>query len=303
MKPLVSVIIPTYNRIEYISEAIESVLAQTYRNYEIIVVDDGSTLNVRKTLEPYKNKIRYLYQDNKGLAAARNTGIKDSRGEYLTFLDDDDIFRPRKLEIQASILEKNTEIDLVYSDYYIFGTNNKNKSILSLSAGRNQPTYEFAQSLFLNPNIATPSVMIRHKCFFDVGLFDEHLRAHEDGDMFLRIALNGKVKFSRYISAKVRYHKNKMSFDRVKIYKSEIESAKKILTQNRTFRESLHSKATERMAELYYCLGTELFYIGKYKEAINNYKISKRFSNKYINLKNVSSTILKHALKRIRKLL
>ncbi|MBM2835200.1 MAG: glycosyl transferase [Candidatus Brocadiaceae bacterium] len=95
----VSVVIPTYNRAPYVIMAIESVLAQSYQDYEIIVVDDGSTDGTRDVLEPYRDRIRYMYQDNKGVSAARNTGIQESRGEWIAFLDSDDEWLPNKLEI------------------------------------------------------------------------------------------------------------------------------------------------------------------------------------------------------------
>jgi len=121
--PLVSVIIPIYNRIDYIHEAINSVLEQTYKEYEIIVVNDGSSVNVKEALEPYRDRIVYLYhQENRGIAAARNTGIKGSKGKYIALLDEDDLFEPQKLEIQVPILENNPEVGFVYSDFYTFYT-------------------------------------------------------------------------------------------------------------------------------------------------------------------------------------
>jgi len=225
--PSVSVIIPVYNRLEYICEAIESVLAQTYKNYEIIVVDDGSTSNVKRVLESYMDEIKYIYQENKGLAAARNTGIKNSKGKYLAFLDDDDLFEPKKLEIQVSVLEDNQDIGFVYSDCYEFDTTNEAKMRLNLTVGRNKPSSEFAKLFFMNPNVRVPTVLARRKCFEDVGLFDESLSQHEDGDMLLRIALHWQVKFSNYPSAKVRHHADRMSQDRIEMYKAITKSTKK----------------------------------------------------------------------------
>ena len=93
---LISVIIPVYNRLEYIDEAIESILAQTHEDYEIVVVDDGSTVDISSVLTPYMAKIKYVTQAHKGLSAARNTGIDNSKGEYLAFLDDDDLVIPNQ---------------------------------------------------------------------------------------------------------------------------------------------------------------------------------------------------------------
>ena len=108
---LISIIIPTYNYAEYIQKAIDSVLAQTYKNCEIIVVDDGSTDNTQEIIEnKYKNKVRYYYQENKGAPAARNKGIKKSKGEYLSFLDADDYLTESSIENRLTVLEQNKSI-------------------------------------------------------------------------------------------------------------------------------------------------------------------------------------------------
>lgn len=113
MDPLVSVIIPVYNRLDYICEAIGSVLSQSYKNYEIVIVNDGSRVNIGKALEKVKDGVTYLsHEKNRGLAAARNTGIRGSRGKYVAFLDDDDLFEERKLEVQVRILENHQDISL-----------------------------------------------------------------------------------------------------------------------------------------------------------------------------------------------
>ena len=149
MSSLVSVIIPTYNRPEYICEAIESVLTQTYKNYEIIVINDGSIADIKKVLDSYMSKIKYIYQENKGITATRNIGIKNSKGKYLAFLDDDDLFELRKLEIQVPILENNPKIGFAYSDYYVLETNKKEETRLSLAAGRDKPSSEFSKVFFI----------------------------------------------------------------------------------------------------------------------------------------------------------
>ena len=127
--PSVSVIIPVYNRKDFIAEAIESVLAQTYTDFEIIVVDDGSPEDMKDVLGLYLQKIKYVYQENKGLAAARNTGIRNSSGKYVAFLDDDDLFERRKLEKQTEILETHPELGFVFSDWSYFTTNNPAEKI------------------------------------------------------------------------------------------------------------------------------------------------------------------------------
>ncbi len=113
--PKVSVIIATYNRTHFVCEAIESVLNQTFPDFEIIVIDDGSIDNTKQVLEKYASRIQYIFQENKGRAEARNTGIKNAKCEYIAFLDDDDIWLPNKLEKQVIFLDSHPDIELVYT--------------------------------------------------------------------------------------------------------------------------------------------------------------------------------------------
>jgi glycosyltransferase involved in cell wall biosynthesis len=288
--PLVSVIIPTYNRLDYIHTAIDSVLAQTYKNYEIIVVNDGSSVDIRKALEPYEDKIVCLsHQENRGLSAARNTGIKNSNGKYLAFLDDDDLFENQKLEIQVPVLENNPDIGFVYSDYYIFNSKSTDMK-LSLAAGRDD-TENFAQIFFLNYNVAVPTILIRRTCFEDVGFFDEYLRQHEDGDMLLRVALQWRVGFSEYPCARVRYHDNQMSRNRIEIYNSIIKSWSEILSTNPEFKNSLGVEARNKLSELYFKLGIAYINKNMMKNSVAPFKSSRRLSKKYVNIRSIFSIL------------
>ena len=112
-EPLVSVIIPTYNSSQYIKEAIDSVLAQTYKNFEIIVIDDGSTDNTKEVLAPYLSVIKYIYKNNGGPASARNRGIKEANGEFVAFLDADDVWKPDRLARGVDILDQRPEVGLI----------------------------------------------------------------------------------------------------------------------------------------------------------------------------------------------
>jgi glycosyltransferase involved in cell wall biosynthesis len=120
---MVSVIIPTYNCEKYIVEAIQSVLKQTYTNFEIIVIDDGSTDKTKEVLKQFDNKITYIYQRNSGSSKSRNIGISKAKGEYIAFLDADDRWKPFKLELQIKILEKLQEVDMVFTNYSVIDEN------------------------------------------------------------------------------------------------------------------------------------------------------------------------------------
>jgi len=117
--PLVSVVIPTYNSADFLIQALNSVLNQTYSNYEIIVVDDGSSDNTSQAIEPWRSQIRYIYQDNQGVAAARNRGIDAATGDFIAFLDADDLFLPQKLQQQVAVFEAQPDLGMVISGWQV----------------------------------------------------------------------------------------------------------------------------------------------------------------------------------------
>lgn len=191
--PKVSIIIPTYNHAEYVTRAINSALAQTYKNFEIIIVDDGSTDNTREVLTPYMDKIKYICQENKGPAGARNTGIKNSSGEYLQFLDADDELLPRKLEFQMGIMEKHPEINITACGWQLF--DKKRYPLVDLREyGKRIITME---DILLADPFVTEALIFKKECFSNAGVFDESIRFCEDKDMWLRLSVKG-YKFYCY---------------------------------------------------------------------------------------------------------
>jgi len=266
---LVSVIIPTYNRAHLIGRAIESVLSQTYDCFEIVIVDDASTDGTERVIKHYTDKrIRYIRSDkNMGLGAARNIGIESARGKYIAFLDDDDLFEPRKLDVQVPILDNNPEFGFVYSDGLIFNIEEPSKIELNPAVGRDSPREEFSRLFFMDPNIYVSSFLVRRACFEDVGFFNERLAHHHDGDMFLRIALKWNVTFSDYPSTRVRNHPNRMSLDRIEMNKSILQSGLKILEMYPDFKEELGDDANVRIAGLHYSIALAYLNKNQFKEA------------------------------------
>ncbi len=190
-QPLVSIIIPSYNAEKYVREAVDSALAQTHKGTEVVVVDDGSTDNTREVLRPYTEagRIKYVHQANKGLAGARNAGIESSSGDYVAFLDADDIFLPDKVEEQVGALEANKDYGVCYSDLLHFDNSGK------LYHHRYKyPSGEIFEPLLHKQFINPLTVMARREIFEKYGYFDESLRRSEDWDMWLRLAHAG-VKF------------------------------------------------------------------------------------------------------------
>ncbi len=212
--PLVSVIIAAYNVEKYVAEAVDSVLNQTYKNIEIIVVDDGSTDSTREALEPYikQNKIKYIYQENKRLAAARNTGLRISKGEYIAILDSDDLFLPEKIEKQVDFLENHPECDVCYCDIYHFYEEDPEK-MLKLNY-----TYYSGAEVFKNllrKNFINPlTVVMRRSAFDRFGEFDEMQKRTEDWEFWARIAWQGaNFQFLPEILAKYRMRRTSLTYD------------------------------------------------------------------------------------------
>ncbi|MDH4129322.1 MAG: glycosyltransferase [Spirochaetota bacterium] len=192
-KFLVSIIIPSYNRANYLLEAIESVLAQTYKPIELIIVDDGSNDNTYLCVDKYlKNHcVRYYYQQNKGVSSARNTGIKLSRGEYISFLDSDDLWDKRKLEYQMSFILSQSEYYVCYTDE-IWIRNGVRVNYNNRYQKYSGYIYKHCLPLCI---IGPSSILLKREVVNDIGLFDESLAVCEDYDYWLRLSLKYPIYF------------------------------------------------------------------------------------------------------------
>lgn len=181
---LISVIIPTYNRGWIIKEAIDSVLTQNYPDFELIVVDDGSTDDTQNILAEYKSRIRILQQDNKGVSAARNYGIDKARGDYLAFLDSDDIWLQNKITTQVNFFKQDPE-SLICQTQEIWIRNGKRVNPKKYHKKYSGMIFEKTLPRCL---VSPSAVMIKKSLIEEVGCFDETLPACEDYDLWLRIS-------------------------------------------------------------------------------------------------------------------
>ncbi len=202
--PIVSIIVPTYNRPDMLKEALKSVFSQTYRNFEVIVVNDGG-VDVMETIDPLNNegKIIYLHhKDNMGRSEARNTGLKAARGKYIAYLDDD-IYYPNHLEILVGFLE-NSDYNVAYTDScQTFLTWSTDKYVTT----RKQLTFsnDFdLQELLINNFIPLLNVTHKKDVLSEVGLFDEDLNTHEDWDLLIRLSQRYDFHHIREITAEYR---------------------------------------------------------------------------------------------------
>lgn len=180
---LVSVIMPAYNVAEYIVESIESVLAQTYTNVELLIIDDGSTDETLDLVQRYGDQVRLISQANAGAAAARNNGAENAKGEWLAFLDSDDIWEADKLERQMGLVDR---FEWSCTDSYFFGHNHdgsvRSSDVSPHTSGEVLPT------LVINNFIGTSTVLIRRAVFLEFGGFDRSLKALEDWDLWVKVA-------------------------------------------------------------------------------------------------------------------
>lgn len=220
-RPQISVVIPAYNSEAFIRQAIQSVLAQSYTNHEIIVVDDGSSDDTQSVLGEFGARIKCLCQPNRGCSAARNAGILAARGEFICFLDADDEWVPEKLELQAAFMERHPEVGLLFADEDEIEA--KSGAVLCRSLVGRSPFYpdilkgqakgDAFSKLIIENFIPTSTVMIRRECFFRSGIFDETLRVSEDRDLWSRIAATFAVAFLPQTLGRKRVHPRNISSD------------------------------------------------------------------------------------------
>lgn len=191
--PLVSVVITTYNYAQYLPTAVESVLNQTYKNLEIIIVNDGSTDNTDEVIAPYlkEKRIKYIKQKNAGQASAKNCGIKNSTGEIIAFLDADDFWRKDKLEKQMPLFLKDPAIGVVYADLNFIGSDGEALDIERPPRFRG----DILQELFLDNFIGFSTTVVKKECFDKAGTFDENLPMAIDWHLWLRIACHYQFNY------------------------------------------------------------------------------------------------------------
>jgi len=225
--PLISVIIPTYNRANFLPNAILSVINQTYQNWELIIVDDGSTDNTKHIVEEFIKKdsrIKYFYQENKGQPFAMNTGIKLSKGKFIAFLDDDDEWYLEKLEKQIEFLNKDENIVLVFSDVIIRG--GYLDGMRSSEVSKPYCGYVYPKLLLRN-FLTASSVVIKRKVLDEMGYFDTFhcikITQTQDYDMWLRIAKKYKIGYVPEVLVKYNFSPKINSWEKRKnAYKAMI---------------------------------------------------------------------------------
>lgn len=211
----VSVIIPAYNGDRYLAEAIDSVLQQTYQDYEIIVVDDGSTDNTAQVVRQYGKVVRYLSQTNQGVAASRNLGLAAALGNYIAFLDQDDIFLPDKLSSQVALLEQDADLGMVNSGWQIYRENQLGDRQGEVEAAV-QPWQQIPQLTATNLIIWKPvflgAILFRRNWLERAGGFNTTLEQTPDVDLVMRLAKIGcPAAWVEKVTVRYRQHETNAS--------------------------------------------------------------------------------------------
>lgn len=244
--PTVSVIVPVYNRIEPLLRAIASVRAQTFQNFELLIVDDFSTLDIAPVLSSLP--VRYLKSDRKGVSGARNTGIRAAAGEFIAFLDSDDEWRPLKLEKQIAYLNLHPDVSLVHSNeiWQRRGEIVKQSAKHRKSGGR--VFDKCTESCVIGPSCT----MVRRSLFDRVGFFDESFPVCEDFDLWLRITSQEDIGFlEEDLTIKHGGHDDQLSMQyhsmdlwRVRALSKHLKNSNLSMTEHSILRESLRKKST-----------------------------------------------------------
>jgi glycosyltransferase involved in cell wall biosynthesis len=200
----VSIIIPVYNGEAYLRQAVDSALAQTYRDCEVIVVDDGSKDGTAAIIESYGSRVVPLHKANGGTSSALNAGIRLARGEYIAWLSHDDLFLPRKTQVQVDYLRANRTLAACYMDYLIVDEKGNEISRFNATLGRTRS--EMLRQLFVQNKISGCAMLIRAQVFERVGLFREDLKYTQDFDMWFRILSDFPIGYIPQALEKQRVH-------------------------------------------------------------------------------------------------
>lgn len=268
----VSVIIPTYNTAEYISQALDSVLAQTFKDYEIIVINDGSpdTDELERVLEPYRERIVYLKQENRGVSSARNAGIRAARGALIAQLDPDDLWESDYLAFQVAAMQRDPTIDVLYPNALIFGdASDAGRKFMDVCPSEGEVTFE---SLLTRRCTVMAYAIARRETLVRAGLYDESLRCSEDFDLWLRIVKQGgRIAYHHRVLARYRRRRGSHTSDPVWLYRNllkVLDKTEQTMTLTRTEREILERERLQFRAMLRLSEGKEAFFKGDIKEAI-----------------------------------
>jgi len=268
--PKVSVVVPTYNASLYIVEALESILSQTFKDFEIIVVDDGSTDNTREILKKYNGKINCYFQKNQGAVRARNSAFELSRGEFIAFLDQDDIWLADNLRKKVLFLDKNPNVPVVTSNFMFFGdvcqksSFVERKIFLDKKIGDEFIIFDTLGLLLEQCFMFCPTTVVRREVFRKYGGFQ--IEVSDDYDLFLRISQSSDFGCINNVLVKKRVHNSAATKNYSKNFSSRILALKRVKS-NPIIGVDRFKKLHKRMSGTYMSWASHLISDNKRREA------------------------------------
>jgi glycosyltransferase involved in cell wall biosynthesis len=245
-EPKVSIIMPVYNGERFIVDAIESALVQTYTNFEVIIVDDGSQDRSHDKIEPYLAlpNIRYIRQKNGGVAAARNAAIACASGELIGFLDQDDVWAPHKLEREVRYLAEHPAVGLVHA--YQGYIDRAGKEITNPKDWVAPLEGACFAELFQRNRIAVLTVLLRKRCLEELGVFNENIPGADDYELWLRLARRFEFGFVPDVLAYYRIHQDNVSHNAFKMTTRELQALESVLARDHSVQAELGSRTVNR---------------------------------------------------------
>jgi glycosyltransferase involved in cell wall biosynthesis len=279
--PSVSIIMPAYKSAAYVKDALDSVFAQTFRDFEVIIVNDGSpdTEELERALTPYRGRVVYLKQENGGVSAARNTAIRAARAPLVALLDADDLLEPDYLALQVSAMRADPTLDLIYPNTLLFGdVPQAGKTFMEINPSEGEVTIE---SLLTQRCTIGNSAIVRRQAIIDAGWFDEGLRRSEDFDLWLRILCRGgRISYTRRVLARYRRYAGSLSSDPVLMAGDIVrvfDKAERTLELNAEQRAVLTRERARFQATLRLQEGKQAFIRGDARSALEALTEANRF--------------------------
>ena len=274
----VSVIIPVYNGDRYLAEAIDSVLNQSYGDREIIIVDDGSTDNTRRVIRSYGKQIYCTSQQNQGVASSRNLGLEVATGEYIAFLDQDDLFLPHKLAAQVAILDRQPEVGIVNSGWNIIDATGQ--VVAAVQPWRRSPQLNQADLIVWKP-VFLGAMLFRRSWLERIGGFNTQLQQTPDVDLVLRlVALGCTVDWVRQTTVNYRQHESNASNDTLK-QAQELEQMLQQFFNQPDLAPEIKILESDSCYQSLIWSAWRLYHTGYLAEAINYLEKSFTYSSKY----------------------
>jgi glycosyltransferase involved in cell wall biosynthesis len=281
--PTVSVVIPAYKVARFIRETLDSVFAQSFTDYEVIVINDESpdTPELEEVLQDYGGKVVYLKQPNQGAGAARNYGLRVARGEYVGFLDGDDVWLPEFLMEQLRLIRSDQGYDMVYADSVNFGES-ESDTVTNMTLNPSYGEVTFTKLLCGECNVSTSTVLARREPIMRVGCFNERFRNSQDFDLWLRLAKDAKARitYQQKVLMRRRIYRGSLASDPLRSFAGELavlDSMRGRSDLTTAEREAIENTIRKRQATVEVLKGKQELTVGDFKKAAESFAEANKY--------------------------